>query len=129
METITKTKRIQDGVVRIEFVSGDSAKEFVKKKQQDSESKEKEEKVKEQEKEKRIEQRQIAKERIPVIAKSLLECKQGTITVDEITMELADSGKANFCYSLTKISRSIPPPIAVSIPDNTITRKFIPNML
>ncbi|MDC0241618.1 alanine--tRNA ligase [Candidatus Nitrosopelagicus sp.] len=96
---ITKTKRIQDGVVRIEFVSGDSAKEFVKKKQQDSESKEKEEKVKEQEKEKRIEQRQLTKERIPVIAKSLLECKQGAITVDDITMELADSGKANFCYS------------------------------
>ena len=96
---ITKTKRIQDGVVRIEFVSGDSAKEFLKKKQQDSESKEKEEKMKEQEKGKRIEQRQLAKERIPVIAKSLLECKQGTITVDNITMELAASGKANFCYS------------------------------
>ena len=46
---ITKTKRIQDGVVRIEFVSGDSAKEFVKKKKQDSESKEKEVKLKEQE--------------------------------------------------------------------------------
>ncbi|MDA0756017.1 MAG: alanine--tRNA ligase [Crenarchaeota archaeon] len=96
---ITKTKRIQDGVVRIEFVSGNSAKEFVKKKQQDSETKEKEEKTKEQEKEKRIEQRQLAKERIPVIAKSLLECKQGTITIDDITMELADSGKVNFCYS------------------------------
>ena len=99
---ITKTKRIQDGVVRIEFVSGDSAKEFVKKKEQDSESKEKEEKLKEQEKGKRIEQRQLAKERIPVIAKSLLECKQGTITVDNITMELASSGKANFCYSTSE---------------------------
>jgi len=96
---ITKTKRIQDGVVRIEFVSGNSAKEFVKKKQQDSENKEKEEKVKEQEKGKRLEQRQLAKERIPIIAKSLLECKQGTIIVDDITMELAESGKANFCYS------------------------------
>jgi len=96
---ITKTKRIQDGVVRIEFVSGNSAKEFVKKKQQDSENKEKEEKIKEQEKGKRLEQRQLAKERIPIIAKSLLECKQGTIIVDDITMELAESGKANFCYS------------------------------
>ena len=96
---ITKTKRIQDGVVRIEFVSGDNAKEFVKKKQYDSESKEKEEKLKEQVKEKRSEQRQLAKERIPVITKALLECKQGTITVDNITMELSDSGKANFCYS------------------------------
>jgi len=96
---ITKTKRIQDGVVRIEFVSGDSAKEFVKKKQLYSESKEKEEKLKEQEKEKRIERRQIAKERIPFIAKSLLESEQGISTIDEITIELAESGKANFCYS------------------------------
>jgi len=96
---ITKTKRIQDGVVRIEFVSGNSAKDFVKKKQQDSKSKEKEEKLKEQEKEKRLEHRQFAKERIPVIAKSLLECKQGTSTIDEITIELAESGKVNFCYS------------------------------
>ncbi len=96
---ITRTKRIQDGVVRIEFVSGDSAKEFVKKKQQDSEDKEKEGKLKEQEKEKRLEQRQIAKEKIPIIAKSLLECKQGTDTIDEITIEIAESGKVNFCYS------------------------------
>ena len=96
---ITKTKRIQDGVVRIEFVSGKSATEFVKKKQQDSETKEKEEMLKEQEKVKRVEQRQLAKERIPVIAKSLLECKQGTSTIDEITIELVESGKANFCYS------------------------------
>jgi alanyl-tRNA synthetase len=96
---ITRTKRIQDGVVRIEFVSGDGAKEFVKKKQADSENKEKEEKQREQEKERRLEQRQLAKERIPVIAKSLLECKQGSVTVDDITMELAESGKANFCYS------------------------------
>jgi len=96
---ITRTKRIQDGVVRIEFVSGDGAKEFVKKREQDSENKEKEEKLKEQEKEKRLEQRQIAKERIPIIAKSLLECKQGTTTIDEITIEIVESGKANFCYS------------------------------
>ena len=98
---ITRTKRIQDGVVRIEFVSGDGAKEFVKKKQHDSENKEKEDKLREQEKEKRLEQRQLAKERIPVIAKSLLECKQGTVTIDNITMELAESGKANFCYTIS----------------------------
>ncbi len=98
---ITRTKRIQDGVVRIEFVSGDGAKEFVKKKQEDSENKEKEEKLREQEKERRLEQRQLAKERIPAIAKSLSECKEGSVTVDDITMELAVSGKANFCYSIS----------------------------
>ena len=96
---ITRTKRIQDGVVRIEFVSGESAKEFVKKKQQDSESREKEDKLKEQEKEKRVERRQLAKERIPIIAKSLSECKEGISTIEDIIMELTESGKANFCYS------------------------------
>ena len=96
---IIKTKRIQDGVVRIEFVSGDSAKEFVKKKQQDSESKEKEEKLKKEEKEKRVERRQLAKERIPIIAKSLSDCKQGISTIEDITIELSVSDKVNFCYS------------------------------
>ena len=96
---ITRTKRIQDGVVRIEFVSGESAKEFVKKKQQDSESREKEDKLKEQEKEKRVERRQLAKERIPIIAKSLSECKEGISTIEDIIIELTESGKANFCYS------------------------------
>ena len=96
---ITRTKRIQDGVVRIEFVSGESAKEFVRKKQQDSESREKEEKLKEKEKEKRIERRQLAKERIPIIAKSLSECKEGISTIEDIIIELTESGKANFCYS------------------------------
>ena len=96
---ITKTKRIQDGVVRIEFVSGDSAKEFVRKKQQDSENKEIEEKLKEEEKEKRIEKRQLAKERIPIIAKSLSECKDGISIIENITIELRETGKANFCYS------------------------------
>ncbi len=98
---ITRTKRIQDGVVRIEFVSGESAKEFVRKKQQDSASKEKEEKLKEQEKEKRIERRQLAKERIPIIAKSLSECKEGISTIEDIIIELTESGKANFCYSIS----------------------------
>jgi len=96
---ITKTKRIQDGVVRIEFVSGNSAKEFVRKKQQDSENKEIEEKLKEEEKEKRIEKRQHVKERIPIIAKSLSECKDGISTIENITIELRKTGKANFCYS------------------------------
>ena len=96
---ITRTKRIQDGVVRIEFVSGESAKEFVRKRQQDSKGEEVEKKQKEQEKERRIEKRLQLKERIPVIAKSLSECKEGVSTIEGITIELTKSGKANFCYS------------------------------
>ena len=96
---ITKTKRIQDGVVRIEFVSGDGAKEFVKKRQLDSKNKEMEEKLKEQVKEKRIEKRQQVKERIPFLVKSLSECKEGISTIEDIIMEITESDKANFCYS------------------------------
>ena len=96
---ITRTKRIQDGVVRIEFTSGDSAKEFVEKRQQASENKEEEERLKEQQKEKRIERRQQAKEKIPILAKSLAECKEGTSVIEEITIEVTESSKANFCYS------------------------------
>ena len=98
---ITKTKRIQDGVVRIEFVSGDGAKEFVKKRELDSENREMEQKIKEQVKEKRIENRQQVKERIPIIAKSLSECKNGISTIEDITIEITESDKANFCYSVS----------------------------
>ena len=98
---ITKTKRIQDGVVRIEFVSGKNAKEFVRKKQQDSQSKDIEAKQKEQEKAKRIEKRLYVKERIPIIAKSLSECKEGISTIENITIELTKSGKPNFCFSIS----------------------------
>ena len=52
-----------------------------------------------EEREKRIEKRLQAKERIPVIAKSLSECKGGVSTIEDITIELTESGKANFCYS------------------------------
>jgi len=96
---ITRTKRIQDGVVRIEFVSGESAKEFVRKRHQDSKSEEGEKKQKEQEREKRIGKRLQVKERIPIIVKSLSECKEGISTIEGITIELTESGKANFCYS------------------------------
>ena len=98
---IIKTKRIQDGVVRIEFVSGDGAKEFVKKRQLDSENKEMEAKLKEQTKEKRIEKRQQVKERIPILVKSLSECKEGISTIEDITMEITESDKVNFCYSVS----------------------------
>ena len=98
---IIKTKRIQDGVVRIEFVSGEGAKEFVKKRQLNSENKEMEQKLKEQVKEKRIEKRQQVKERIPILVKSLSECKEGMSTIEDITMEITESDKANFCYSVS----------------------------
>ena len=74
---ITKTKRIQDGVVRIEFVSGNTAKEFALKKQQNVESEQEEEKIKELQKEKRFERKQMDREKIPKIIESFSQCAQG----------------------------------------------------
>ena len=96
---ITKTKRIQDGVVRIEFVSGDTAKEFALKKQQDVKSEQEEEKIKELKKEKRFERKQMDKEKIPKIIESFSQCTQGITTIDDIIMEITESTMPNFCYS------------------------------
>ena len=96
---ITKTKRIQDGVVRIEFVSGDTAKEFSLKKQQDVESEQEEEKIKELQKEKRFERKQMDKEKIPKIIEAFSQCAQGITAIDDIIMEITESTRPNFCYS------------------------------
>ena len=98
---ITKTKRIQDGVVRIEFVSGDMAKEFALKKQQDAKNMEEVQKIKEQEKEKRLEKKQISGEKIPKIISSFSQSEQKITVVDNITMEITESNKPNFCYSVS----------------------------
>ena len=96
---ITKTKRIQDGVVRIEFVSGDTAKEFALKKQQDVESEQEEEKIKELQKEKRFERKQMDREKIPKIIEAFSQCAQGITAIDDIIMEITESTRPNFCYS------------------------------
>ena len=98
---ITKTKRIQDGVVRIEFISGKIAELSPEEELKEFVDQQYEEKLKEEKRLKRIENRQQAKERIPVIAKSLSECKEGISTIEDITIELTKSGKANFCYSIS----------------------------
>ena len=64
---ITKTKRIQDGVVRLEFVSGNGALEYIEKqKQKDAKQKELENKKEEIEKQ-REERKQKAREKIPIL--------------------------------------------------------------
>ena len=73
---ITKTKRIQDGVVRLEFVSGPTAFEYEK--QQESESKRKEEEVKQKEEldKQREENKQQARESIPIALNMISEMKE-----------------------------------------------------
>jgi alanyl-tRNA synthetase len=69
---ITKTKRIQDGVVRLEFVSGPNAFEYVKEQQEESKKKEQQAVVKQQLEKQREENKDKAKEKIPGFIEKIL---------------------------------------------------------
>ena len=69
---ITKTKRIQDGVVRLEFVSGPNAFDYVKEQQEESKKKEQQAIVKQQLEKQREENKDKAKEKIPGFIEKIL---------------------------------------------------------
>ena len=69
---ITKTKRIQDGVVRLEFVSGPNAFEYEKQQEAESKRKAEEAKQKEQLEKQREENKQKVKAKIPTILEKIL---------------------------------------------------------
>ena len=94
---ITRTKRIQDGVVRIEFVSGDTALDYVKRHDADLIKKSSELKNKTELKEKRQEQKQELREKFPLLVESIIQSKIGSTIVDEIVVDITESGKPNFC--------------------------------
>ncbi len=70
---ITKTKRIQDGVVRIEFVSGPTAYEYVKQKEVDSKKQAEDVKQKEELEKTREKNKAKAREKIPVLLEKILD--------------------------------------------------------
>ena len=82
---ITKTKRIQDGVVRIEFVSGPTAFEYVKQQETESKQKEQEAAQKEELEKRREENKQKAREKIPILLEKILSGESGDL--DEITIK------------------------------------------
>ncbi len=69
---ITKTKRIQDGVVRIEFVSGPTAFEYVKEQEEESKKQAEEARQREQLEKQREESKARARERIPVLLEKII---------------------------------------------------------
>jgi alanyl-tRNA synthetase len=69
---ITKTKRIQDGVVRLEFVSGPTAFEYVKKQQVEVEKQKELEASKEKIEKQRDENKQKTREKIPLLIEKIL---------------------------------------------------------
>ena len=69
---ITKTKRIQDGVVRLEFVSGPNAFEYVKEQEEESKKKEQQAIEKQQLEKQREENKDKAREKIPAFIEKIL---------------------------------------------------------
>jgi len=94
---ITRTKRIQDGVVRLEFVSGETALDYIKQHDADLIKKSAELKEKMELKEKRQEQKQDLREKFPILVETITQSKIGTNNVDEIIVDVTESGKPNFC--------------------------------
>ncbi len=99
---ITKTKRIQDGVVRIEFVSGLTAVDYIKQHDASMLKKSAELKEKMEMKEKRREQKQELRERFPILVDNIIQSGVGTNTVDGITVDVTESGKPNFCSTMNE---------------------------
>ena len=99
---ITKTKRIQDGVVRIEFVSGLTAVDYIKQHDASMLKKSAELKEKMEMKEKRREQKQELRERFPILVDNIIQSEVGTNTVDGITVDVTESGKPNFCSTMNE---------------------------
>ncbi|MBS3926123.1 MAG: alanine--tRNA ligase [Nitrosarchaeum sp.] len=84
---ITKTKRIQDGVVRLEFVSGPTAKEYVKQQEIENAKRIQEEKQKEIKDKQREEEKQKAKEKIPILLEQVA-AQTSSGVIDEIEINV-----------------------------------------
>jgi len=97
---ITRTKRIQDGVVRIEFVSGDTALNYTKQHDVDLARESAELKDKAKLKETRHEQKQELREKLPILVENITACKIGTNNVDETIVVMTEPGKPNFCSTM-----------------------------
>lgn len=95
---ITKTKRIQDGVVRLEFVSGPTAKEYVKQQEIENTKRIQEEKQKELKDKQREEEKQKAKEKIPVLLEQVT-AQTNSGVIDEIEISV---NKIKSCFTNSK---------------------------
>jgi len=92
---ITRTKRIQDGVVRLEFVAGSAAQEYLKTHEVDLEKQSAYAAAKEERDKLRDQKKTEAREKIPVLLEQIAQTTQGTTTIEEIEVTTADSGR--FC--------------------------------
>ncbi len=93
---ITRTKRIQDGVVRLEFVAGPAAQEYLKTHEADVEKQAAEAAAKAERDKLRDQKKAEAREKIPVILEQVTQATSDT-TIEDISVTVADSGM--FCSS------------------------------
>ena len=87
---ITKTKRIQDGVVRIEFVSGKTAQDYVTQHENEQEKMKEEQAAKEEKDKLREERKEQAREKIPGMVNEILEKNNVSFTMDAILVKKPD---------------------------------------
>ncbi|QUC64159.1 alanine--tRNA ligase [Nitrosopumilus sp. K4] len=93
---ITKTKRIQDGVVRLEYVSGPNAFEYVKLQEQEEKRKAAEEAAKAELEKQREENKQKAREKIPKILEKVLAGESGEIEDVTVKDKLCFTASENY---------------------------------
>ncbi len=96
---ITRTKRIQDGVVRLEFVAGIAAQEYVKTHEDDLAKQSAEAAAKEERDKLRDQKKVESREKIPALLEQIAQATEDC-TIDEIQVTTADSGR--FCSTTSE---------------------------
>jgi alanyl-tRNA synthetase len=97
---ITRTKRIQDGVVRLEFVAGRAAQKYVKTHESDLAKQTAEAVAKEEHDKLRDQKKAETREKIPGLIEQIKETKTGTTTIDKIEVTTDDA--VRFCCTTSE---------------------------
>ena len=93
---ITKTKRIQDGVVRLEFVSGPTAYDYVKTQEENSKKQAAESIQKEELERIREENKQKAREKIPILLERILGGESGELDGISVKNKLCFTASSDY---------------------------------
>jgi len=94
---ISRTKRIQDGVVRLEFVAGDAAREYVKQHASDLEKTSAEQAAKEQRDKLRDIRKAEDRLKIPMLLEEISQTSIGTTKLRDIEVTTTESRR--FCWT------------------------------
>ena len=93
---ITKTKRIQDGVVRIEFISGPTAFQYVKDQEEESKKQAADDIAKKKLEKQREENKEKARRRIPILLERILAGESGELEGIAIKNKICFTASPNY---------------------------------